>query len=228
MIKIFIAGDSTASIKDAAAYPETGWGEAFRFFLRKGAELRNYAYNAKSTKSFRDEGRLARILEEAGPGDFVLIQFGHNDGKEDDPARYAAPFGAYQENLKDYIQKIRQRGATPILLTSCSRRLFGADGKLQPDTLGPYPQAMREAAEREQTEWVDMYARSTELLEAYGSEKSKDLFMHLAAGEHENYPEGKEDDTHFSPLGAYQLAKILATELLKTSAGKWICPEVTE
>ncbi|MGT2784243.1 rhamnogalacturonan acetylesterase [Streptococcus merionis] len=209
---LFIAGDSTASVKESQFYPETGWGEALRFFLAKDVKLCNYAFNARSTKSFREEGRWNVILKELKKGDIVLIQFGHNDGKKDDSHRYAPAFGAYQKNLMTYIREVRQKCAVPILLTPVTRRLF-RDGQLLSDTVWDYPTAMREVAEDQQVELIDVYDLSQKLLKSYGPETSKTLFMHLLPKQHENYPEGIVDDTHLSPIGAWKIAEQIAIKL---------------
>ena len=139
---LYIAGDSTAAQKYADAAPETGWGMALPFFLHKDLPVANHAVNGRSSKSFVDEGRLAVILRQIRPGDFLLIQFGHNDAKKEDPARYTEPWSTYQSHLRQYIDGARARGARPVLATSVERRKFDAAGKALP-THGDYPAAMR-------------------------------------------------------------------------------------
>ncbi|MBR7928033.1 rhamnogalacturonan acetylesterase [Aerococcaceae bacterium zg-ZUI334] len=219
MRKIFIAGDSTASIKEKQAYPETGWGEAFRFMLSNRIELRDYAVNGRSTKSFITDGLFDKIDKEIEAGDYLLIQFGHNDGKIDDEMRYTDPTSEYPENLVKYINMARKHNATPILLTSISRRMF-ENGTLVENNIGPYPNVMRKVAQDEDVLLLDINRFSEALLKKIGDQESKKLHLHIKAGEHPNYPEGIEDNTHFSPLGAWTYAYEIAKLLKQTELGK--------
>lgn len=212
MTKIFIAGDSTASIKASTAYPETGWGEAFRFMLPKEVELRNYAVNGRSTKSFIDDGLFEKIANEIEEGDFLLIQFGHNDGKEDDPARYTDPEVEYPQNLKKYIEMAKQNGATPVLLTSVPRRYFD-NGVFQRDNIGPYPDVMRSVAKEENVLLADINKVIEALLIKLGDESSKAMYLIMDKGRHNNYIDGIVDNTHLSPYGAFTIATYIAEEL---------------
>lgn len=213
MTKIFIAGDSTASIKEQTAYPETGWGEAFRFMLSTNVDLRNYAVNGRSTKSFIADGLLDKINNEIESGDYLFIQFGHNDGKVDDPNRYTDPNTEYPDYLRQYIEVAKNNGAVPILLTSISRRIF-KDGVFQINNIGPYPDMMRQVAEEEKVILLDVNRVVERKIAELGDVVSKDLFLHIAPQTHLNYPNGIEDDTHLSPFGAYTIANEIA-KLLK-------------
>lgn len=216
MRKIFIAGDSTAAIKEKTAYPETGWGEAFRFMLSTTVDLRDYAVNGRSTKSFITDGLLEKIDNEIEPGDFLLIQFGHNDEKIEDPNRYADPEREYPDNLRKYIDVARKHQATPILLTSVSRRLF-EDGELIIDNIGVYPEVMRKVAKEENVCLIDINKVMERKLIELGDEASKELYLQIAPNTHENYPNGVADNTHFSAFGAYTVASEIAKLLEKTS-----------
>ena len=139
---IHTIGDSTMAEKDLAkAGPERGWGMMFQNFLDEEVTVKNYAQNGRSTKSFIDLGLWSKVEENLQPGDWLFIQFGHNDAKADDPARYAAPFGAYQDNLRLFVKTAKEKGVHPVLLTPVARRWF-KDGKLDRNCHTDYPAAM--------------------------------------------------------------------------------------
>ncbi|WP_246187950.1 TIM barrel protein [Paenibacillus tengchongensis] len=213
MPTIFIAGDSTAARKAADRKPETGWGEHLPKELAPGIAVDNRAINGRSTKSFIVEGRLDDILRDFRSGDYLFIQFGHNDEKIEDPLRYTDPDRDYRSNLRLFIEAARSRGGFPVLLTSVSRRRFTADGEPDPLAVGPYPQAMREVAEATGTPLLDIFAASQELYRSLGTEGSRRLLLHLAPGEHPNYPEGVTDDTHFSEEGAVRIAELVGAAI---------------
>nr|WP_319777074.1 rhamnogalacturonan acetylesterase [uncultured Sphaerochaeta sp.] len=208
---IYLAGDSTCANKTDDVYPETGWGQALPGFLRGDVQVSNHAMNGRSTKSFIDEGRLAEIESRIKPGDWLFIQFGHNDQKPK-PDRHTEPFGSYQEKLLEYVRAARDKGAHPLLLTSIYRRHFLGD-KLDPDCHGDYPAAVKELGLRENIPVIDMTEITRSWLEEEGDEKSRAYFLIMAPGEYENYPEGKEDNTHLSVKGAQKIASLIAEEL---------------
>ncbi|MGX5186470.1 rhamnogalacturonan acetylesterase [Streptomyces avermitilis] len=201
---LYIAGDSTAAQKYADAAPETGWGMALPFFLREDVTVSNHAVNGRSSKSFIDEGRLDAILEVIAPGDFLLIQFGHNDEKSADPTRYTEPWTTYQDCLRQYVDGARARGARPVLATPVERRKFDADGKAVP-THGDYPAAMRALAEDELVALLDIQALSIALWQKLGVEETKKYF---------NWTTTEQDNTHFNPPGAIAVARLVAAGLL--------------
>ncbi|MGW1142903.1 rhamnogalacturonan acetylesterase, partial [Streptomyces zhihengii] len=203
---LFIAGDSTAAQKYADAAPETGWGMALPFFLHHGVKVSNHAVNGRSSKSFLDEGRLAAVLEAIRPGDLLLIQFGHNDQKAEDPSRYTEPWSTYQEHLRLYITEARERGARPVLATSVERRRFDAAGTAVA-SLGDYPAAMRVLAELEGVPLLDVHTLSLALWQELGPERTKTYF---------NWTATEQDNTHFNPPGAVEVARLVARELLRT------------
>jgi lysophospholipase L1-like esterase/acetyl esterase/lipase len=213
---LFIAGDSTAALKGATEKPMTGWGEHLQDYFDPSVHVDNHAVNGRSTKSFIVEGRLADIEKDFQAGDYLFIQFGHNDEKKEDPSRYTDPDQDYPQYLIQCIESARQRGGIPVLLTSVSRRRFTADGKPDPLAVGPYPAAMRRVAEQTGTPLLDIFEASQQLYRALGEEGSKQLFMHLPEKVHPNYPAGITDNTHFSDEGARQIAKLVA-EAIKQS-----------
>ncbi|MFC9286075.1 rhamnogalacturonan acetylesterase [Streptomyces sp. NPDC057052] len=202
---LYIAGDSTAAQKFADAAPETGWGTALPFFLHKDRPVANHAVNGRSSKSFVDEGRLDAILASIRPGDFLLVQFAHNDEKTADPARYTEPWTTYQDYLRLYVDGARSRGARPVLATAVERRRFDADGNALP-THGDYPAAMRALAAEEDVALLDLQALSLALWQKLGAEETKRYF---------NWTGTEQDNTHFNPPGAIAVARLAAAELLR-------------
>ena len=218
MPTIYIAGDSTAARKGPAESPMTGWGEFLQEYLGPDVRIENRAVNGRSTRSFLAEGRLTDIEQEFSAGDLLLIQFGHNDQKLEDPARYTNPHTEYRQNLRVFIDSARSRGGFPVLLTSVSRRSFTADGEPDPQAVGLYPEAMREVAAETGTPLLDIFASSQQLYRTLGAEGSQQLFMHLPPGSHPNYPDGITDNTHFSRAGAQQIAGLVARALQQSAA----------
>lgn len=144
--------------------------------------------------------------------DFLIIQFGHNDQKVDDPSRFTEPSGAFKENLTFYVEAAKQKGAQPILLTPMTRRRF-ENNQIIFDEVEAYYQATKEVAEKLHVPMIDMLAITIALLNKKGEEQSKSLYLHLEPGEHPNYPEGVSDNTHFNESGAYTLAGLVAQQL---------------
>ncbi len=202
---LHIAGDSTAAQKYADAAPETGWAMALPFFLRKDLAVANHAVNGRSSKSFVDEGRLDAVLSVIRPGDVLLVQFGHNDAKAEDPARHTEPWSTYQDYLRRYVDGARARGARPVLATSVERRRFDASGKALP-THGEYPAAMRALAAEEGVALLDLQALSLALWQELGPEETKKYF---------NWTATEQDNTHFNPPGAIAVARLVARESLQ-------------
>ncbi|MEW2636265.1 rhamnogalacturonan acetylesterase [Streptomyces sp. NPDC048389] len=202
---LFIAGDSTAAQKYADAAPETGWGMALPFFLGRSARVANHAVNGRSSKSFADEGRLDAVLERIRPGDVLLVQFGHNDAKSADPARYTEPWSTYREQLRGYVEGARARGAVAVLATSVERRRFDTHGGAVP-THGDYPAAMRALATDTGTALLDIQALSIARWQELGPEGTKAYF---------NWTPTEQDNTHFNPPGAIAVARMVAGELLR-------------
>jgi lysophospholipase L1-like esterase len=207
-ITIYIAGDSTAAIKLPEKRPETGWGEAFQAYFKENVKIENRAINGRSTKSFIKEGHLAAIEKTIQPGDYLVIQFGHNDQKIEDPERGTHPYGDYQDNLGKFIQVAHQKNAYPLLLTSVTRRKF-EDEKIDSMSVGDYPQAMIQFAEKYQVPVLDIHKITTEFMAKAGDEESKKYYLHLPPGQSENYPEGITDNTHFNEEGAKKVAQII-------------------
>ncbi len=208
---VFLAGDSTLSIKPVSAWPETGWGMPFAHFFDHTVEVHNHAMNGRSTRSFIAEGRWRAIVDQLSPGDWVFIQFGHNDQSKHKEDRYTPP-DTYTANLKRFVSDVRERGAQPLLLTPVTRRYFDDSGKIG-ETHPVYADRVREVAEHTGALLIDMEAISRERFSAMGEQDSRLRFMHLAEGVHPNYPGGISDDTHFNELGAREVAQWVLEEL---------------
>lgn len=194
--------------KTLEARPEYGWGEMLQgWFTEDEVLVLNHAKNGRSTKSFIDEGRWEALLSGVNPGDFVFIQFGHNDPKEQSPERYAPP-PAYKANLERFVNDVIARNATPVLLTPVVRRRFDENGVFY-DTHGVYPGLVKQVADGTDTALIDLHTRSMLHLQAYGAERSKELYLWLQPGQSVKHPDGVEDDTHFSQLGARTMASLV-------------------
>jgi lysophospholipase L1-like esterase len=211
-VKVYVAGDSTASTYTKAYSPRTGWGQALPVFLTSAATVVNHAKSGASSKSFVDSGLLTPILSSIKSGDFLLISFGHNDEKSDDPARYTVPATTYKTYLSKFIDGAKAKGATPVLVTPVERRRFDSAGVAQPSH-GAYPAAMRELAAAKGVKLVDLQALSLALWNKLGVNDTRKCFLFLAAGQSANYPSGVEDNTHFRAHGAIEVARLVATSL---------------
>lgn len=212
--KVFMIGDSTMADKQEKAFPENGWGMALGGFLKDQVQVQNHAVNGRSTKSFIAEGRWDTICNRMKKGDFVIIQFGHNDEKITDSTRYTIPQSTYKANCRKFVLETRKNGGNPILCTPIVRRHFGESGQLV-DTHGEYPQAMREVAHEMNVPLVDLEKLTQEKLNNLGAEKSEKFFMILKAGEYPNFPEGKSDNTHLNVEGARMVAELFVNDVKK-------------
>lgn len=214
-IRIFMAGDSTMAIKETRAYPETGWGMPFVYFWDSSVTVVNRAKNGRSTKTFISEGLWASITSEASEGDYVFIQFGHNDESVEKKERYATP-DTFKMNLRKFIAETRAKNAIPVLFTPVSRRKFDKEGKAV-ETHLQYSALVREVAAETKVAFIDLDEKSRALYQQFGPEHSKLLFLQLKPGEHPNYPDGRDDNTHFSELGARLIAQMVLQELKSTT-----------
>lgn len=210
---IYWAGDSTVQTNDYRTYPQNGIGQIFPIFLKEAYRVENHAKNGRSTKSFMDEGRLAAIEEKIGEGDFLFIQFGHNDEKNEDPARYTTPFGTFKENLKTYIGVARDHGAYPVLITPLERRCFVEEHKLGPGAHGDYVTGMKQAAQECDVPLVDLYTMSRQALEEAGETESRRWHMYFDADVYPEHPQESRDNTHLRYEGAVRYGFLIAKGL---------------
>lgn len=205
MVTVHYIGDSTVARNNIHSYPQTGMSQGLGLYLKEAVRIVSYAKNGRSTKSFLDEGRFGPVEQAMAPGDFLFIQFGHNDEK-DDPARHTDPEGSFQDNLRLFVCAARENGAYPVLITPIARRLFDEKGAFLPGSHGAYPEAMRQLALAEKVPVIDLTAATEGYLAGLGDEPSKPLFM---------WP---KDNTHLKPEGAVVMAGFLA-EGLKNLGG---------
>ncbi|ENH96505.1 lysophospholipase [Gracilibacillus halophilus YIM-C55.5] len=210
-VQLFLAGDSTMCDYEPERYPRMGWGQVLSSFFHHQVMIRNHAASGRSSRSFLTEKRWEAIEKELQAGDYVLIQFGHNDQKPD-LERSTDPFSSYQEHLQFMIERTRTCGGTPLLLTSIARRHFSETGKLL-DTHGDYPKAACELAEKQGVTVIDMNRLSQRLISELGEESSKKLFMWIAPGIYSAYPDGEQDDTHLQEHGARAMARLFIDEI---------------
>lgn len=210
---LYTIGDSTmANKKDPDRNPEHGWAQVLQSFFNHDIIVVNKAVNGRSTKSFINEKRWDSIYKKLKKGDYVFIEFGHNDEKIEDSTRYTNPHTTYRYNLIRFVKESREKGAIPVLLTSIARRNFNEKGVLVP-THGDYPLETRLTAQEYKVPFIDL-EYYTELLEqSYGPEKSKKLHLHFKAGENPYYDKDKADDTHLSLEGAKAIAQIVINRI---------------
>lgn len=209
-ITVYLAGDSTMANKEVKAYPETGWGMPFVAFFDSTVTVDNRAKNGRSTKTFLTEGLWQSIAGSLQKGDYVLIQFGHND-EVSTKRSYINPEG-YVANLLKFVNETRGKQAYPVLITPVARRKFNAAGVIE-DTHAEYAALVRKVAAEQKVPLIDLDKESQALLQKMGPEDSKMLYNHLLPGENPNYPDGKIDDTHFSELGARKMAEIVLADI---------------
>lgn len=225
-ITVFMIGDSTMANKPLdKENQERGWGQMLPIYLEGAIKVDNHAVNGRSSKSFIDEGRWEKVREQIRPGDYVIIQFGHNDEKAKSPDRYTVPGSTFDANLKKFVNETREKGGTPILMNSIVRRNFPAngiaaaqtddrqktwkkglenypaEGDTLVDTHGDYRIAPKNVAEEMGVVFVDMNTLTHELVQGLGKDSSKDLFMWMPVGKYEFAPNGRIDNTHLNVYG---------------------------
>ena len=201
-VTVYIAGDST--VTDQLKEPWAGWGQMLPCFFDDKVAVANHAESGRALSSFRNENRLEKILSQIKRGDYLLIQFGHNDQKEKGPN--VGAFTTYKQSLKQYIAAARERGATPVLITPMHRRRFDDSGHVV-NSLGDYPEAVRQTAQEDGVALIDLNAMSKTFYESLGVEGSKKAFVHYPANTFPGQDQTLKDDTHFNEFGAYELAK---------------------
>jgi len=219
---IYLAGDST--VVDQDAEPWAAWGQMLPRFFRPGIVIANHAESGETIKSFEGEWRFAKIWSLIQPGDYLFMQFGHNDMKPN-----AVSLDDYKARMVEAIEKTREKGATPVLVTSMNRRTFDAEGKVT-NSLAGYPDAVREVASAQHTALIDLNAMSKTLFEALGPKGSMKAFMHYPANSFPNQTEAISDDTHFNKYGAYELARCVVhgIRVAKLPIAKYLARDVLD
>lgn len=213
MVTLFLFGDSTCQTNLQDTYPQHGWGQVIPEYLNEDVRVINLARNGRSTKSFITEERYEPALRNIKKGDFLFIQFGHNDEKEDE-ARKTDPWSTYQDNLRFFISIARNVGATPVLISSIYRRKF-VDGKLVDNCHLDFPSSMEALAKKENVIYIDGTKLTKDALNKIGEKESRKFFMNFDPNIYENYPEGKEDNTHLRYEGAKFVCDLIVPELKK-------------
>ncbi|MEJ7805105.1 MAG: GDSL-type esterase/lipase family protein [Telluria sp.] len=205
---VYLAGDSTVMTNGANTYPQMGWGGRLPALFTTGVSFSNRAVGGRSSKSFVDEGRLSAILGVIKPGDYLLVQFGHNDSYSD-PKLHTDPFTTYKTYLAMYIDLSRQYGAIPVLVTPMGRRRYDSSGRFLNDFVDRST-AMRQLAAEKNVPLIDLNAKSIAYYNGIGVAATTDVFLWLAPGQYANFPNGVYDSSHFQDYGATQLARLVA------------------
>lgn len=237
-VTVFMIGDSTMADKPLdKENQERGWGQMLPLYFEGPVKIDNHAVNGRSSKSFIDEGRWEKVRGQIRPGDYVIIQFGHNDEKAKSPDRYTVPGLTFDANLKKFVRETREKGGTPILMNSIVRRNFPAngiaaaqtddrqktwkkglegypaEGDTLVDTHGDYRTAPRNVAEEMGVAFIDMNALTHELVQGLGKDSSKSLFMWMPVGVYEFAPNGRIDNTHLNVLGGIVVSRLAVNAL---------------
>lgn len=214
---LYLLGDST--VTDQTTEPWTGWGQMLPVFFNPTLVIANHAESGETLRQFRAQRRLEKIMDKLKPGDFVMLQFGHNDMKESGEG--IGPMQSYADDLRYFVKHLQGRGAQPLLVTSMKRRRFDEQGR-QYATLGDYPLAVRKVAAELAVPLIDLNLMSGVLFAALGPEGSKQAFVHYPAGSFSGQDEALRDDSHFSPYGGYALANCVVEAI------KIACPELAQ
>lgn len=209
LLTLFLAGDST--VVDESSEPWSGWGQLLPRFLTSDIAVANYAESGEAANSFVSSKRFAKLLTKIKKGDYLFIQFGHNDQKQKGQGK--GPYASYTSDLRYLINEARAKGANPVLITSMNRRTFDNNGKIT-NSHGDYPDAVRKLAQQENVPLIDLNVMSKALYEAWGVEGSKSAFVHYPAGTFPNQDKDLEDNTHFNPYGGYEIAKCIVQGMI--------------
>ncbi len=214
-MKIFMIGDSTMKYNTIYTYPQNGWGQQLQLFVKMGVLIEDYAENGRSTKSFIDEGRFDKVLKRMQKGDYLIVQFGHNDEKKQDPKRYTNPFIEYQQNLKFFADEASKRGVHVVFATSIARHLFS--NGICINSHGDYPNAMIDFSLKNGYTCIDLNKRTIDLYNQLGEEESKKFHMIFGPNLYDAYKDGKDDHSHLVYEGAVMVAKLFVEEIQKTN-----------
>lgn len=209
---IFLAGNST--VTDQENEPWASWGQMLPNFLTPNIVVSNYAESGETMLAFKREKRLEKIMLRMKKGDYLFLEFAHNDQKPG--GNFLDPFTTYKAELKYFISEARKKGGIPVLVTSTARRRFDEQGLIV-NTLGDYPAAMKQLAEEEKIMLIDLNALSMKMYQAIGVEESKKLFVHFPANSFPGQTKDLADNTHFSPFGAYELAKCVVQSIINSN-----------
>lgn len=214
IVTLYVIGDSTAAAYPEERFPLHGWAQMLQeHFDAERLRVDDQAKGGRSSKSFFEEGSWTPIRAALRRGDWVFIQFGHNDEKQGDANRFTDPATTFPEHLRRYVEETRAAGATPVLLTPINRNRWTSP-RTMGDTHGDYPDATRKLAREMGVAVIDLHKFTRKRFTRLGPDATTKLFLNLAPGEHPNYPEGKEDNTHLQETGAREVA-LLAVKGIK-------------
>jgi lysophospholipase L1-like esterase len=213
-ITVYLAGNST--VVDQDEEPWASWGQMIPKYFKQGVAISNQAESGLSLGSFLGTKRLKKVLSTMKAGDYLFIEFGHNDQKEKGPDDGA--FKSYSERFRTFISETRNKGGIPVIVTSTNRRTFGEDGKLT-NSLGDYPDAARQIAKELNVPLIDLNAMTKTFYEALGSDNSKKAFVIYPANSFPDQPQAFNDNTHFNGYGAYELAKCIIEGIKANNLG---------
>lgn len=214
-MKIFMMGDSTMKYNNIFRYPQVGWGQVLHLFSKNDVLIEDHAENGRSTKSFKEEGRFDVILERLSKGDFVICEFGHNDEKIQDEKRYTTPYGTYQENLKYYADKVKEKGAHIVFATPIARHKF--ENGICVNSHQDYPKAMLDFAKENGHTCIDLNHLTMDLYTKLGEKETEKYHMIFPAGTYKTAPEAKDDHSHLRYDGALMVAELFVRALAKTN-----------
>lgn len=212
--RIITLGDSTMQFNNYSKFPQTGWPQALDRFLKPQIEILNFAVNGKSSKNYISLGLFDNALSHIRADDLVLICFGHNDVKKEDPTRYTEPYADYQENLKWMVQQCQNKGASVILLTSIIERHF-QNGQLMDSAHLEYTKAVQQLAMELKIPCIDLYHATKVVVSHEGEEASKRFYMNFGPHLYSSHPEGLQDDTHLRYEGAFMVANCFYEQMKK-------------
>lgn len=213
-VTVFLAGNSTVVNQDDE--PWASWGQMIPRFFKPGVSIANHAESGLTLGSFLGSRRLTKILSVMKPGDYLFIEFGHNDQK--DKGVNDGAYKSYTERLKTFVTEVKKKGGIPVIVTSTSRRSFDADGKIL-NSLGDFPDAARKVAAAENVALIDLNLMTAELFNALGVENSKKAFVHYPANSYPGQDKPLADDTHFNPYGAYEIAQCVILGIKQQQLG---------
>ncbi|WP_228098802.1 rhamnogalacturonan acetylesterase [Pedobacter sp. MC2016-24] len=212
-ITVFLAGNSTVVNQDDE--PWASWGQMIPRFFKPGVSFANHAESGLTLGSFAGSRRLKKVLSVMQPGDYLFIEFGHNDQKEKGPNDGA--YKSYTERLKNFVAETKKKGGIPVIVTSTSRRAF-ENGKIV-NSLGDFPEAARKVAADEKVALIDLNVMTADLFNALGEESSKKAFVHYPANSYPGQDKPLADNTHFNTYGAYEIAKCVVEGIKKANLG---------
>lgn len=225
--RLYVIGDSTAAAYDASRYPLTGWAQVLQEqFDETKLVVVDRAISGRSSKSYFEDQAWRTVSEALREGDYLFIQFGHNDSKDSDPNRYTDPDSTYKHFLRVFIYTAKAKGAIPVLLTPINRFSWKSDTRMKP-THGDYPRAVRQLARECRVPLIDMEKRTRKHFQAVGKEEAREYFLYLEPGEYPAYPDGKNDGTHLHQIGAQAVSSLAADGIkkLKLPLRNWLIAE---